>query len=127
MIEPMTSETQTDRLADVLDAIANAYEAGCQDVHDNYQPDRDPDFSEAARDYAKNVELPATQSLSTDLDKAQQRIAELEAALRSIVRDWESNNVLDADDWQEGYDDGLGHCAGIARAAIRNQEHLKND
>lgn len=38
----------------LTDALAKAYEDGAQDVHDNYEPNPDPEFGEAARDYAVN-------------------------------------------------------------------------
>ncbi len=53
---PVTDETLTD---EVQRLIAIAYAAGCQAVHDNYQEDRDPDFSEAASDYARSIDLAA--------------------------------------------------------------------
>ncbi len=34
------------------DAVVKAYIQGAHDVHDNWQGDRDPDFTEAALDYA---------------------------------------------------------------------------
>lgn len=37
------------------DALAKAYEQGCHDVHNNYREDRNPEFSEAAYDYADSV------------------------------------------------------------------------
>ena len=39
------------------DAIIAAYEAGALAVHENWQEDRDPDFTEAAHDYAANAIL----------------------------------------------------------------------
>jgi hypothetical protein len=56
---PVTDETLTD---EVQRLIAIAYAAGCQAVHDNYQEDRDPDFSEAASDYARSIDLAALAS-----------------------------------------------------------------
>jgi hypothetical protein len=40
------------------EALADAYEAGCRAVHENYQEDNDPDFSEAASDYVAGLKLP---------------------------------------------------------------------
>ncbi len=40
---------------DVRGMVIAAFEAGCQAVHDNYQEDRDPDFTEAAHDYANSL------------------------------------------------------------------------
>jgi hypothetical protein len=37
---------------ELRDAIRHAYIAGALDVHGNWQEDRDPDFAEAASDYA---------------------------------------------------------------------------
>ena len=37
---------------EVVDLIAAAYEQGCHDVHNNCQEDLDPEFGEAAMDYA---------------------------------------------------------------------------
>jgi hypothetical protein len=34
------------------EAVVDAYIAGAMDVHNKWQADRAPDFSEAARDYA---------------------------------------------------------------------------
>lgn len=56
---PVTDEALTD---EVQRLIAIAYAAGCQAVHDNYQEDRDPDFSEAASDYARSIDLAALAS-----------------------------------------------------------------
>lgn len=41
--------------AEMLDLLAQAYEQGCRDVHEHYQPDPDPEFGEAARDYAHAI------------------------------------------------------------------------
>ncbi len=45
----------TIREADLAEMVAIAFEAGCRAVHENYQEDRDPDFTEAAYDYARSV------------------------------------------------------------------------
>jgi hypothetical protein len=37
------------------EALEHAYCAGAMDVHENWQEDRDPDFTEAAHDYAANT------------------------------------------------------------------------
>jgi hypothetical protein len=37
------------------DAVVAAYIAGATDVHNNWQEDRDPDFTEAAHDYAADA------------------------------------------------------------------------
>jgi hypothetical protein len=37
------------------DEIVAAFEAGALAVHENYQPDTDPDFKEAAYDYAASL------------------------------------------------------------------------
>lgn len=37
------------------DLIAAAYEQGCHDVHANYEPQPDPEFGEAASDYAASA------------------------------------------------------------------------
>lgn len=39
----------------IRQAIANAFDDGCRAVHENYQEDRDPDFTEAASDYASDA------------------------------------------------------------------------
>lgn len=39
----------------LLDHLAAAYQQGALDVHYNWQPDKSPDFSEAADDYAKSI------------------------------------------------------------------------
>lgn len=44
---------------DWREALAAAYIAGAQAVHENYQPDRDPDFAEAAHAYAIDRPAPA--------------------------------------------------------------------
>jgi hypothetical protein len=36
----------------VRDAVIKAYIAGATDVHEHWQEDNDPDFTEAAHDYA---------------------------------------------------------------------------
>jgi hypothetical protein len=41
--------------ADLHDMLAAAYEQGCLDVQANYQPDPDPEFGEAAHDYATSA------------------------------------------------------------------------
>jgi len=41
----------------VHDAMKAAFIAGCEAAHENYQEDRDPDFSEAASDYAANADF----------------------------------------------------------------------
>lgn len=40
---------------DLRDMLAAAYEQGCHDVHENYQPQTDPEFGEAACDYAASI------------------------------------------------------------------------
>lgn len=44
---------------DVKTAIIAAYEAGALAVHENWQEDRDPDFTEAAHDYAVSIDIDA--------------------------------------------------------------------
>jgi len=39
----------------LVEMLTEAFREGCQAVHDNYQPDPDPDFSEAASDYAASI------------------------------------------------------------------------
>ena len=47
------AEAEAAALREALrDEIVMAYEQGALDVHLNWQEDRDPDFSEAASDYA---------------------------------------------------------------------------
>ena len=45
-----------DRREAIHDMIVKAYIAGATDVHNNWQEDRDPDFTEAAHDYAASLE-----------------------------------------------------------------------
>jgi len=40
--------------------VASAFSAGCYAVHFNHEEDRDPDFSEAASDYANSIDQIAT-------------------------------------------------------------------
>lgn len=40
---------------EVRSLVIAAFEAGCLAVHQNYHEDRDPDFTEAAIDYANHV------------------------------------------------------------------------
>lgn len=40
---------------ELVEMLTEAFREGCQAVHDNYQPDPDPDFSEAASDYAASI------------------------------------------------------------------------
>lgn len=40
---------------ELRDLLAAAYGQGAHDVHTNYQPELDPDFTEAACDYAASV------------------------------------------------------------------------
>jgi hypothetical protein len=48
--------TRTDQPSDALrEARIAAYRQGALDVHQNYQPDRDPDFTEAAHDYVASI------------------------------------------------------------------------
>lgn len=49
---PMTREVAAETMKMI---VAEAFAAGCMAVHENYQPDRDPDFTEAANDYAQSV------------------------------------------------------------------------
>lgn len=37
---------------EIAGLLSEAFEAGCSAVHENFQPDPDPEFGEAARDYA---------------------------------------------------------------------------
>lgn len=47
-VEAITSD-------DLVDMLAKAYEAGASDVQENYEENADPEFGEAARDYAVNI------------------------------------------------------------------------
>lgn len=40
---------------DLRDMLAAAYEQGCRDTHENYEPQSDPEFGEAASDYATSA------------------------------------------------------------------------
>lgn len=51
-LEWALSEEQYDG---VRDLIRHAYLQGCTDVHNNYQPDPDPEFDEASYDYTSSV------------------------------------------------------------------------
>lgn len=55
--EAALSRPTLGREDDMKDAIIAAYEAGALAVHENWQEDRDPDFTEAAHDYAANAIL----------------------------------------------------------------------
>lgn len=50
------------------DAIIAAYVQGATDVHQNYQPDRSPDFTEAAHDYAASAMAPDSEGGSYDAE-----------------------------------------------------------
>jgi hypothetical protein len=54
--EFVTARMVVERLVEaeelLRDEIVGAYQQGAMDVHENHQPDRAPDFSEAAHDYA---------------------------------------------------------------------------
>lgn len=42
---------------DLLDLIRRAFVAGCEAVQENYRPDPDPEFGEAALDYAASLDF----------------------------------------------------------------------
>lgn len=44
----------------LLDLLRDAYVAGCTDVHANYQPQKEPDFTEASYDYVASLDLTET-------------------------------------------------------------------
>lgn len=71
-----TVQAQTDAAVTVQEAIEAAYIAGAMDVHQNWQADRAPDFSEAARDYSASqpapVAAPVTQDAALILAKEMQ-------------------------------------------------------
>jgi hypothetical protein len=41
----------------LVERIRQAYVAGCEAVHENYQPDAEPDFTEASYDYAASLDF----------------------------------------------------------------------
>jgi chromosome segregation ATPase len=51
-------DAQHEACKQVQEAIEAAYIAGAMDVHHNWQADRAPDFSEAARDYSASQPEP---------------------------------------------------------------------
>jgi hypothetical protein len=71
---PVTGQAQpvvTDENRDLIYAeLAKAYENGCRDVHDNYVEDRDPDFKEAAYDYATAQTEAVLKSLTSPPDQS---------------------------------------------------------
>ncbi len=77
--EPVATTQAPDaveRTEEIERLIRNAYEQGAHDVHNNWQEDRDPDFSEAASDYLASLDLAALSTLPTADDVC----AELAAA-----------------------------------------------
>nr|WP_047169426.1 hypothetical protein [Sphingomonas sp. Y57] len=90
---PVTDETLTD---EVQRLIAIAYAAGCQAVHDNYQEDRDPDFSEAASDYARSIDhaalastpQPAAETVEQAVAVERERCAKIADTLYPEVSGW---------------------------------------
>jgi hypothetical protein len=45
---------------DLQELVRHAYLAGCRDVHENYQEDADPDFTEASYDYVASLDFTET-------------------------------------------------------------------
>jgi hypothetical protein len=41
----------------LIERVRQAYIAGCEAVHENYQPDPDPDFGEASYDYVASLDF----------------------------------------------------------------------
>ena len=49
-----------------------------------------------------------------------ERIRTMEAALRKIDREWVEFSAAEQDEWSDGYEDGLGDAAKIARNALKD-------
>lgn len=62
-----------------------AYEAGAMDVHENWQEDRDPDFSEAASDYVASLDFAALTPTQQDVGKLVEALEAVEPHLDAIV------------------------------------------
>lgn len=67
--------------------IAGAFEAGCRAVHDNYQADRDPDFTEATNDYVKSLNL----ALLTPSDTRADIVRETVERCAEVAEKWKSS------------------------------------
>lgn len=72
----------------LLELIRHAYIAGCYAVHDDYQPQPDPEFGEAANDYAASLDLTDdTRPVRRDILTAYQAAEAVLAEARKPVRD----------------------------------------
>lgn len=58
--------------------LRDAFIAGCRAVHENYQPDPDPEFGEAGDDYAASIAHTAITALIGRLERA-------EAAMLQVI------------------------------------------
>lgn len=61
-----------------VELLKSAYIAGATDVHNNWQEDRDPDFSEAASDYAASINIPVQPTF-------EQRVEAMTLAIRAGI------------------------------------------
>jgi hypothetical protein len=81
----MTTES-TDTLLVLIDPerlqelIWQAYFAGCEAVHANYQPDPDPDFTEASYDYVASLDFTTETRPYRDADQLAETRERLERA-----------------------------------------------
>lgn len=105
----MTNETQTDRLAEVLDCDREAERL----IVERYpyimgRPGEKGKIAAAHR-------ITATQSLSTDLANAEARVKELEEALKKIASDFED---FPLPEHAERLGDGAWHSMAVEQQSI---------
>jgi len=92
---------------ELADMLAAAYAQGCHDTHENYQPDADPDFVEAASDYAH--------AAISQIRQERQDIAEPVFDVLGEIADERSRQV-NGENWTADHDDK--HFAGeLSKAA----------
>jgi len=104
-----------------VDALRDAYWAGAMAVHNAWVNDlgqNDPDFGEAASDYAQAAITALRQHQSAEIEALRAESARFRTALEKVRDKWLSNNC-EGDDYEEGYDDGLKACRKLARAALK--------
>jgi hypothetical protein len=84
----MEQDAEADELPDIRWTIARAYAQGGIDVHNNWEEDREPDFTEAGLDYADSLDLDALRTNSQDA-----LIAELATALSDFLAGADAGHV----------------------------------
>jgi hypothetical protein len=97
-------------------SIEQAYEAGCKAVHENFRPDPDPEFGEAATDYAFSV-LPSVLAALAQ-PPAQPDVRELVEAARRVHAAMCPGGEADGFTYDKSSAEHQRYCDRIASAAL---------